>query len=332
MKKPQKTLILFTLFAILTLISVITVYAVHENPIQETITNTLCTYKSTAAYDYTAILTPNTIYNNKTTLKPNEGTLYTKITKQINITLTYAFQATLPTEAKITHSLTQTLTPWQYQITTTTQTTTNQTQIKITIPPVNKNELQAIKSTIESETGITASTYSLETTSTFTINANTTVGPIQQTFTPTLTISFKRTEQGDIITIEDLHQTKSGAITENQTITRNDIINQRYASYILITISAAGLCFSTYFYQKTKPTPEKKPLEKLIAPYKEMIAETTQMPPETTQRITMETLEDLAKISENLVKPILHKKGPKTTHTFYIIDNNTKYEYTTEET
>ena len=49
----------------------------------------------------------------------------------------------------------------------------------------------------------------------------------------------------------------------------------------------------------------------------------------------METLEDLAKIAENLVKQILHKKEPetngKTTHTFYILDNNTKYQYTTEE-
>jgi len=48
---------------------------------------------------------------------------------------------------------------------------------------------------------------------------------------------------------------------------------------------------------------------------------------------TMASREDLTKTSENLVKPILHKKGPKTkgqtTHTFYILDNNTKYQYET---
>ena len=186
MKKPKKPLILLTLFTILTLISIITVYAVHQTPTQETTTNTLCTYKSTATYDYTAMLEPNTIYNNKTTLKPNEGTLYTKITKQINMTLTYTFHATIPTETTITYSLTQTLktTTLQYEITPATPTTTDQTQIQITIPPVNKNTLQTIKSTLASETGTSASTYSLQTTPTFTINANTTAGPIHQIFTP----------------------------------------------------------------------------------------------------------------------------------------------------
>jgi len=49
----------------------------------------------------------------------------------------------------------------------------------------------------------------------------------------------------------------------------------------------------------------------------------------------MATMEDLAKISEALMKPILYiQKTPKppkkeTTYIFYIIDNNTKYQYKT---
>jgi len=49
----------------------------------------------------------------------------------------------------------------------------------------------------------------------------------------------------------------------------------------------------------------------------------------------MATMEDLAKISEALMKPILYtQKTPtppkkETTHTFYMIDNNTKYQYKT---
>jgi len=331
MKKPEKTIILLTLFTILTITSIITVYATHQTPTQETTTNTLCTYTSIATYDYTAILEPNIIYN-KTTLKPNEGPIYTKITKQINITLTYTFQATLPAETTITYRLTQTLktAAWQYQTAATPPTTTDQTQIQITIPPVIKTELDTIKAQIERDTGTTSTTYTFEITPTFTINANTTVGPIQQTFTPTLTVSFKRTDQGDVTTIEELHQTKTGAITENQTTTRPDIINQRYASYILIPISIAGLCLSTYFYKKTKPKLEK-PLEKIIAPYKDLIIETTEppkTPPETTT-INLTTIKELAKTAEILARPILHTTKDQE-HTFYIIDNNTKYEYRTK--
>jgi len=330
MKNSKKTTVLLVFFTILTLISILTLYVVHQTPTQETITTTLCTCTSTATYDYTAILkTPNTIYNNKTTLKPNEGILYTKITEQINITLTYNFHATLPTETTITYSLKQTLktTAWQHQITSTTPTTTNQTQISITIPPINKNELQAIKSTIESETGTSTSTYSVQIAPTFTINANTTEGTIHQVFTPTLTIDFKRTDQGDVITIENLHQTKSDTITENQTITRYNIINQRYAVYILALISIAGLCISTYLYRKTKPKTKKIPLDKLIAPHKDLIIEAEKppkIPPEATI-INVDNIQELAKTAEILARPIILTRKPKPT--LIIIDQNTIYQH-----
>ncbi|MDH7478026.1 MAG: hypothetical protein QHH17_06575 [Candidatus Bathyarchaeota archaeon] len=70
MKKPPKTIVLILLFTVLTLLSILTLYTTYQTPIEETITQTLCTYRSIADYDYTAILqTPNIIYNNKTTLK-----------------------------------------------------------------------------------------------------------------------------------------------------------------------------------------------------------------------------------------------------------------------
>jgi len=330
MKKPEKTTILLSLFTILTLISLLTVYATHQTPTEETTTNTLCTYTSIAAYDYTAILEHNTIYNNITILKPNEGTLYTKITRQINLTLTYTFHATLPTETTISYGLTQALKTGnlQYQISETAPTATNQTQIQITIPRIIKTELDQIISRLSSETGTSTSAYySLETTPTFTITANTTVGQINQIFTPRLTIEFKHTDQGDITTIDGLYQTKTSAITENETITRQDIINQRYESSILITLSIAGLFFSSYFYIKTKPKTEQIPLDKLIAPYKDLIIEAKE-PPKTTPETTIinvETIKELAKTAEILAKPIILTRKPQPTLT--IIDQNTIYHH-----
>jgi hypothetical protein len=42
----------------------------------------------------------------------------------------------------------------------------------------------------------------------------------------------------------------------------------------------------------------------------------------------METLEDLAKTAEILARPILHTTDGEE-HVFYIVDNNTKYQYAT---
>lgn len=197
-----------------------------------------------------------------------------------------------------------------------------------TIPRIIKGELDPIMTKLAAETGVSTSTYySMDITPTFTISANTTAGQINQIFTPTVTIDFKRTDQGDITTIGDLYQTKTGEITENQTITRQDIINQRYTSYILITISIAGLFFSTYFYIKTKPKTEQIPLDKLVAPYKDLIIEAKE-PPKTTPETTIinvETIQELAKTAEILAKPIILTRKPQPTLT--IIDQNTIYQH-----
>ncbi|MEM0057889.1 MAG: DUF5305 family protein [Candidatus Bathyarchaeia archaeon] len=332
MKKPKTTTILLATFTALTVIAFLTVYAVHQTPTEETVTQILCTYTSTATYDYTAILqTPNIIYNNKTTLKPEDQTpIYTRLTRQINLTLTYNFEASLPAETQITYTITQTLktTAWTHQIYMEPTTTTNQTQIQITLPPIIKVELDQIKNKIDSETGTTTTTYTLEITPTFTVKANTSAGQIYQTFTPTLTVTFQRTEKGEITSLEPLQQTKTGRITQNQTITHPEAINQRYMAYGLTAITLSGLAFSIYFHNKTKPKTPKKPIEKLMAPHKNLIAETTQKPPTTPTTIEVKTLEDLAKIAEILAKPILHTTEADQ-HTFYIIDNNTKYQYKT---
>jgi hypothetical protein len=334
MKKPSKKLVLIIFFTVSTLISIIVTYTLHQIPTQETKTNTLCTYSSTATYDYTATLEPNMINDNRTTLKPNEGTLYVAVTKQIDITLTYTFQATLPTNAEITYSAIQSLktAAWQHPVARIPQTTTNQTQIQLAVLPFNKTELEATKKQIETETGTSSNTYAFEMAPTFIVNANTSAGSIHQTFTPTLTIDLERTDEGYVITIDSLQQTKANAITEDQTIIHSETINQRYASYVFLAISTAGLGFSIYFFKKGRPTTRKSPLEKLIAPYKDLIIEAKESPkiPQETTIIDIESMEELAKTSEILARPMIHTKNGKE-HTFYIIDSNTRYQYKTTE-
>ena len=329
--KLEKTKTLIIIFTILTLIALLTLYTVHQNPIEETITNTVCAYTSTADYDYTAMLkTPNLIYNNKTTLKPDEGTIYTKITRQINLTLTYNFQTTLQSNATITYKIKTILktSALTYTLSQTTPETTNQKQIQIQLPPIIKTETDPIVAQIASEMGLSSTQYyTLEITPTFTVNADTTAGQIQQTFTPTITITYQRTEQGETTTIEPLYQTRSGALTENQTVIHYDIVNQRNASYILTAIAAAGLAFSTHFHMKTKPKTPEKPLEKVIAPYKDLIIEAKKPPtlPSEATIINVTSIQELAKTAEILAKPIILTKEPKPTLT--IIDQNTVYQH-----
>ena len=155
---------------------------------------------------------------------------------------------------------------------------------------------------------------------------------VSESFAPSLTIEFGKGTPSHI-SMENLGHTKTGAITGTRHILYPWVMNWRIASLLATAITIPLLTVTTWFYLKTKPPPSPKPIRKIIGPHKELIAETTQKPPEATTTIDIKTLEDLAKISEALIKPILYSTSPttngQTIHIFYIIDNNTKYQFKT---
>ena len=165
------------------------------------------------------------------------------------------------------------------------------------------------------------------------IRAETNEGTIDEVFNSTLAITFRRgTTEGDLIIIQGLENTRTGKITQTNTIYRDWVINQRYGSYALTLTALIGLALSTLAFIKTKPAkPEKleKYLEDIIEPYEEIIAEVTQEPlqkaPITT--LTMKSMEDLVKIADSLTKPILHVEKAENSHAFYVFDETTRYEY-----
>ncbi|MEM0006824.1 MAG: DUF5305 family protein [Candidatus Bathyarchaeia archaeon] len=328
--KIQKVKVLLVIFIVLTVIALMTFYVVHQTPVEETRTETLCTYESTAEYTYLALVkTPNKVYDNESVIGPEYQTLYTRLIRHINVTLTYEFNADQPLEdVQITYTVTRSLkaSAWTYEIERVAPNTTSQTQIQISLPTVNKTLLDQLKEEIDKETGASTTTYALEIKPTFTVRANTTAGRIYQVFTPTITVSFQRTDKGEVTVIEPLYHSRAGALTETETITRQEVVSQRYTSYILVTMAFAGLAFSTLFYIKTRPKIEK-PLEKIIAPFKDLIIEALEAPktlPQTT--ITVKDLSELTKIAEVLAKPIVHVAEDQE-HTFYIIDESVRYQF-----
>jgi len=341
MSKKTVITVLLVLFVALTAASILTTYYTLNLPNEETTTTTLCTYHHTGTYDYVAQLKPNIIYN-KTTLAPGEGTLYTAITDHINITFTYTLTSNpTPTttttqhqttiEIESTGKWTKTLNPTQkqeiFQLTETLNFTLQ----------IDKTKIQPLVDLIDSEIGIRTATYSININPTIHTTAETSAGTIDETFTPTLLIAFKTDPNtGNYIDITGLHQTKPGQIQDTQTNYLPWVKSLQNLSYLFLATTISATALTTVAYIKLKPTfPPKppKPLQKIVEPYKDIIAQTTESPPKTpqTKTINLTTLEDLAKIAETLIKPILRtQKGNE--HTFYIIDNNTTYKYTTTTT
>ncbi|UCE28729.1 MAG: hypothetical protein JSV85_05485 [Candidatus Bathyarchaeota archaeon] len=328
----------------------ISIYLTYELPAEEYVTFPLFTYQHTGQFDYTAKLTPNTLYN-KTTLGPGQGTLYTKIIDYINITFTYRFTCSHPTnitsmEYQVDIELESPGKNWTKAFTTTEILETfqlvnaiNSTErVASTTLLLNHTQIDKLVGIIDGEIGTSKSLqYNLAVEPEIHLVAETIVGEenlstIYDAFAPNLIIEFAK-KTPNHISIEDLEHAKPTTITGTRQSILQSVVNWRLVSILAAVIAIPMLSVTAWFYLKTKPPTPLRPIEETVGPHKELIAETTQKPPETTQTIDIKTLEDLAKVSEALVKPILHNeetepKG-KTTHIFYILDRDTKYRYMT---
>lgn len=337
MNLPQKNVTLTVFFIILTLIAALTVVTLQQTAAEQTQTRTVGTYQSRIQTQYTATVQPSTIYGDKTQITPQDGAIYTKLTSKIDLSLTYTFTSTLQTNPTITYSVNSTLKTdaWQYQISATPKTTLTQSTIQITLPTFNKAEIEQTKARIDNETGVSTGFYStsqpyyvLEIQPFFTVDAQTEKGPIRQTFRPIIAINSTHTSLGDVIIVDDLTQTAAGALTTQETTISQEVINQRYASYILTAASLAGLGYSIFsLHKQVQAAPKTKSTGKLLEPYKHLIIEAAENVDNTLSTIKVSSIQELAKAAETLNKPILHVKNGSE-DVLYIIEGTTKYQYT----
>jgi hypothetical protein len=305
-------------------------------PLTETQTITLATIRHTATYDYTAHLKNNTYYN-ATTLKPGDGPVYTAITDTIDISFNHTFTAFPPPtntsikadvdiELEAPEKWTRVLRPHEIDRLLDLQ---GSTPFTLTL---NKTTLDEVVDVISEEVGLRATTYNLNIRPTIRAIANVRGEVISELFTPTLTVSFVTGgDLGNVISMENLVQTKNSDQTTERTIVHEEVEESRKDALVITVISVVPLAFTTVLYLKNRPeAPKRKPLQKVIAPYQELITETTEKPPSTPHTITMNSLEDLAKTAEILARPINHIEIDGE-HLFYLIDGYTKHQYTIRE-
>lgn len=338
-----KALLIF--FALFTIISLIFLAYATLLPTEEVTTNTLCNYTQDGTYNYIAQLAPNLIYTNKSTLAPNEGIVYISITKYIDITFTYTFESNLNAHTTIKYTASElVITPrWTRQTYTiplkTIVDTSNETSFNFAIPPITITSMDTLVSSINREIGVSTGNYNVTIITTAILNAETEFGIINEQFTASLSLGIVRgAPEGDIVSIGNLQTTKTGKITQTETIYYDWVQNQQYASYITSATAIIGLAICAFFYIQTKPpvTPatSEKLIQELKEPYQDIIVEAAQeQTPQGQTIITIKTLEDLVKIADTLTKPIVHFQKPPTpenkepTDIFYVLDDITRYEY-----
>ena len=330
--------IILPVFAVLTIYSIWNIYSVHQLPLYVNETNTLCEYYFNGTFDYTAKLRENVLYN-KTTLKPGEGILYTAVIDHINLTFSYTFDIkprprNLSIETKIAAKL-ESPDRW-IRLLTEMETEKllflkeNQEFNMI----LNITNIQKIVDQIDFEAGIRSLSYNLTILPNINVIGEILDNEIKDTFNSELIISFiSGGKMGDYINIGNLQKLSSNKLTQESERYLVAVELQRKNSYIYTAIWFSIFAATTVLYLKYKPAAPKVSRtreEEILDKYKELLYETSDKPPETENTISIDTIDDLVKTAEILLRPILHTVDEKK-HIFYIIDDDTKYQYITIE-
>jgi len=289
-------------------------------------------YQQGANYSYTALVKPSLLYDNRTEISKGEP-LYIKLVEQLNITLQYNLTQT-------SNSLKMANPTLKYKTTATLNgegwAKTYLLKPKESIPlsftdnyTLDIKEIQGIIDKIGEETGTRAHTYTYKIQPHIDLKASAGRETIEQDFTPTLTIKF----EGGKIEFEGLTNTKTGDVTHPETETviwsflglTAAVGAMKMTSIISSASSAVLLALSIMFILEERGA--RPFLERLSGDIRDRIIEASE-PPERMEKATIKvgSLKDLAKVSEETFKPIIHHDN-----VFYVLDGDMRYEFTFEE-
>ena len=346
-EKPDKRerlfpamLLILLITAILSAASMGYLYMVNTTPAELHREETLATYTQQARYTWRAYLKPNVVYLNASRIEDTTP-MYMRVVKLLEIRLRYTFTSNPQGNVTVRYRLETTLRSpkeggWSIPIRLNASYKGEETfkgaarlELKLTLDP---NGYWDLIKTVEEETGTYSSEYHIEVSPYIEVEADLGSRKLEETLNPKLTVKLQyRTDMGDVISLEGTEYSKPGQITETKVITREDVVRQRGYALIASITSVSGLAGSLIGVAKTRPRRREEPITRELKQVEDILVETKGEPHlrrgHTVVRVS--TLEDLSKLSELLMKPILASKAQDQA-ILYVLDGQVKYIYKLE--
>lgn len=330
------------IFGIGVILSSLYLYRIHSIPLSEEKIIILASYYYDISYDYIVFLKPNNVYN-VSFLRAGEGIIYRRITDFIDFNMSYSFGVSTYGDGAIRYVITLILESpagWERTICNISEGVIpfNGKEVRIIEKfKINPNAYWDLIEAIEKETGTSSSKYTIKIVPRIHVYINTNVGLINEYYSPELNIVLdESSENGDIIIVSDGNDSGYKEIKERKIIYKNYLISQRYLSYFLISSLSCGLVY--FLLTIIRSRPKVKSIEKTIGSINDILANIVEEPlsKEGYTIVRVSSLEDLIKVSDNLLKPILLAKRENVPYgeqifTFYVIDGSTRYEYEIKE-
>ncbi len=333
-KKSTRALVVSA--AIIAALSAYTVYFYNSKPLYVTKTTTYCTYQLMGAYDYEARLIPNLIYN-KTLLLADEGYLYTAIVERLNVTFEHGFKST-PSASEYYEEVDYLIAleaPGRW----TKFLNEEETERLFIVEEepgffisVDCVELMEFFKQVSSETGTGQSSYTLRIVPKIRARAVVNGRIIAEEFVPELSVTFETDENiGKYIKLDGVRRVEPKQVTETELILNPDVKNLRTYSYVFSSTALSSLFLVAILHIKYRERPVKVVgIEDLVKGHEDIIVRSQEDAKNVDNVINVEGLEEMEKLSEILMKPMI-LSNTEEGYLFYIIDGGQKYQYLLRE-
>ena len=201
--------------------------------------------------------------------------------------------------------------------------------------PVDLSGYTQLLSSIRTETGTSPDTYNVTVTANIHTTGSTQFGPIDETYSP----AMKGTVKNNVLTWDkELTAAKAGAIKQTATVNNPAKIlglTIPVARTLFVVLSCIfaffllGLAVFYFMHRGPAPSEFEQKLQKIKKTYGPRIAESNgDLSEKSEVSVSMNSIEDLIKIADELGKPVVHQIGPSgKVHLYYVIDGGTRYQY-----
>jgi hypothetical protein len=268
----------------------------------------------------------------ETTVGP-EAPVYINLIDQMNGSFSYQFQSDQQVQ-----NLTETVSItaiiaggnlWSKSVVVLPQTSENG---PFTLSfPMDINGMNQLLGNIKTETGASGTSDTLTFRVDVTISAQSAYGIITDTFSPSLSTSM---DNGSIQWNESLNQSKSGSITASEIVPNNSrYIGMSVRTVRIFSIALACLIFVIFVllaYLSFKPALPKDEGDLVDKKFGERMARAkTQTTANGITTVSLDSMEDLVKVADELAKPIISEPPviPTGSQLYYVVDGTTRYQY-----
>jgi len=301
-------------------------------------------YSQSGDFTYRARVTDNDLYGNATLTEQDTSVLFLGITESIEGGFTYRFESDQPVQQLLheveINTVVESPNNWSKTVTLVPETVETG-PFTISFPIDTDGYFQLINA-IEQQIRIESGSHNL----TFQVSVHTTAqtdyGPINEL----LTQSMSCTLQSSKLTFgggTSLSQTRYGSFQGTVT-TFVDMGSTRMSWIISLAFILIVALYVVWTYVNSRPAPlpaVEKEARQARKKHEDLLVDVAMLPEDRTGSMPMtfgtqdvvipvSSLDELVKVSESLIKPVLHKAEPNR-HIYRVMDGPIIYEYVSEE-